>query len=98
MTGISDEEAIKKRSVLELTNSESRAFFLKGESYNNLDLPPYFVFSELLNQLDGFLDGKNINSLRSESPRNFDDVNYHMMNNKDGTLLSGLKMHMQKKV
>jgi len=61
MTDTGDDTAIKKRLILELSNSEARGFLLKEESYNHLDLPPYFIFSEL----DHFLDGKTVKSLQS---------------------------------
>lgn len=44
-------EAEKKaRSVFELSASEAREFFLKDESFCNMDLPTYFVFEDLLRQ------------------------------------------------
>lgn len=84
MTVISDEEAIKKRSILDLSSDEAKAFFLKEESYNNLDLPPYFRFSDLLDELDAFLSDKTLSDLQSKKPKDCDGINYQMVNNKDG--------------
>ena len=44
-----EESGKSSRSILELSNSEARKFFLKGESFCKIELPEYFVF-------DGFLD------------------------------------------
>ncbi len=74
----------KRRSVLSMTDGEARAFFLKGESYCNFDLPPYFEFDGLLSKLDAFLRGKNLGAMVSGSPRKHDDLNHVILNNKDG--------------
>lgn len=39
---------MSRKSILELNANEARQFFLKHESYCNIDLPKYFSFSELL--------------------------------------------------
>jgi hypothetical protein len=84
MTDISDEKDIKKRSILDLPSDEARVFFLKEDSYNNLDLPPYFRFSNLLDELDAFLSGKTLSDLQSKKPKDCDGINYQLVNNKDG--------------
>lgn len=73
------------RSVLELSAAEARDFFLKHESYCSLDLPPYFNFQSILSDVDSLLTGKKLSSVRSDSPRDLDDVNYPVVHNKDGT-------------
>ena len=70
-------------SVLELDCVAARVFFLKGESYCNLDLPPYIRFDALIDGVHKVLDGKNLSDLSSK-PRDHDDVNYTILNNKDG--------------
>ena len=77
-------ESGKRRSVLSMTDGEARAFFLKGESYCNFDLPPYFEFDGLLGKLSAFLSGKNLKTMFAGSPREHDDINYVILNNKDG--------------
>ena len=77
-------ESGKRRSVLSMTDGEARAFFLKGESYCNFDLPPYFEFDGLLGKLSAFLRGKNLKTMFAGSPREHDDINYVILNNKDG--------------
>lgn len=71
-------------NVLSLSSVAAKVFFLKGESYINFNLPPYFNFYPLL-----LLASRMIES----SPLVFDDilkakkeeqVNYMLLNNKDG--------------
>ena len=70
-------------SVLELDCAAARAFFLKAESYCNLDLPPYIRFDELIDGVHKVLDGKDLSDLSSK-PRYHDDVNHTILHNKDG--------------
>lgn len=81
------ETKTKARSVLELSASEARKFFLKSESYCKMDLPAYFVFDELLcfvsgkivdKKPDSFYDGDKLRSLSS------DEINHSIFSNKDG--------------
>ena len=44
--------ASKHKSVLELTNAEAQDFFLKGESYFSIELPPYFAFDGLISAVE----------------------------------------------
>ena len=83
------------RKVTELDFTAAKTYFLKEESYFNFDLPKYFVFGELLNNISQQLNGSNlenfylnINSadgrLLRPYPSELDDVNYKLLNNKDG--------------
>ena len=72
-----------RTSILDLTADEARGFLMKPESYCSLDLPPYIRFDKLINEVHMVLDGKNLSCLSSK-PRNYDDVNYTIFNNKDG--------------
>ena len=81
------ETETKARSVLELSTPEARNFFLKSESYCKMELPPYFVFDELLRFISekikdrkpsNFYDSKKLRSLSS------DEINHAIFNNKDG--------------
>lgn len=82
------------RSILDFDHDEARTFFLKEESYFNFDLPAYFTFENLLNDLSHALDGheieafyKNIKSDGSPKrpfPSELEGVNYLLLNNKDG--------------
>lgn len=71
------------QSILDLTASGARAFLLKPESYCSLDLPPYICFGNLINSVHNVLEGKKFSDFCSK-PRDHDDVNYSILNNKDG--------------
>ena len=77
---------LKSVSLLKLSHTEARAFFLKGESYCRLDLPPYFEFNTILSKVSKLLVGKDLKDFckARTSPRDFDDVNYTLYDNKDG--------------
>ena len=72
------------KTILELTHDEACQYFLKQESYCNFDLPEYFKFETLLKSVDKSLTGKNLSDFRKDNPRNYEDVNYKVLNNKDG--------------
>ncbi len=83
------------KSILEFNNIEAKEFLLKQESYFNFDLPSYFKFDELLNDLSQEIEGneieeyyKNINPRNgkplSPIPSELENVNYTLLNNKDG--------------
>ena len=78
-------EQAKRRSIIDLSCVEARVFLLKQESYCNFDLPPYFQFDELLNGIIEEIRDKPLSSFgNSRSSRNLEDVNYRILNNKDG--------------
>lgn len=77
--------ASSKKTVLNLSPDEARNFFLKPESYCSLDLPPYLMFDGLLSDTARVLDGKKLSSMvQKNKVRNYDDVNYTILHNKDG--------------
>lgn len=85
-------------NILDLDFNQAKQFFLKEESYINLDLPPYIQFKNLLLKLDKLLSAKkDINNLKKNVPRKdnpsknrnlepkeFDNVNYKLYHNKNG--------------
>ena len=73
-----------RKSILLLSSEEARTFLLKPESYCSLDLPPYIRFDRLIGDVHNVLDGKRLSDLRGANPRDHDDVNYTILNNKDG--------------
>lgn len=73
----------RSKSILELTAAEAQAFLLKPESFCSLDLPPYIRFDTLIEDVHKALKGKTLSGLSSK-PRDHDDVNYTILNNKDG--------------
>jgi hypothetical protein len=76
----------KSIPILKLSHGEARLFFLKGTSYCNFDLPPYFVFDATLGKVSNLLLGKDLKSFckPNTSPRDFDDLNHTLFHNKDG--------------
>lgn len=75
--------SLNRKSILSLSAEEARLFFLKHESYCNINLPPYFNFSQILSDTQKELNGKSLSSL-IQNPRDCDRVNYTIINNKDG--------------
>ncbi len=72
------------KTILDFNEKDARKFFLKKESYSNIDLPFYFSFQTILDKVAKKLSGKNLADFRSSSPRDFDNINYHLLSNKDG--------------
>ncbi len=86
------------KRILELNHTEARQHFLKAESYFNFDLPQYFVFQKLINDVstsivgrpieDFYLNPPDYTKAKPEAkypfPSDFDDINYKLLNNKDG--------------
>ena len=79
-----EKDTKERRSIIELSCDEARAFLIKQESYFTIDLPPYFQFNDLLKGISKVLEGKQLSDLWYKSPRDLDDVNYLILNNKDG--------------
>jgi len=76
------------KNILDLDNKEAKQFFLKNESYCNIDLPEYFTFEELLNELSKELSSSSISdyyhSYKDNKLCNYDNVNHTIVGNKDG--------------
>lgn len=96
---ISPVKESKAQNVLKLSYSDAKDFFLKGESYCNFGLPPYLKFDPILSKMDKALNGKNLSDFyqpikfkdkngkdktKPDSPKNHDNVNHKILNNKDG--------------
>ncbi|WP_409500058.1 RNA-directed DNA polymerase [Mannheimia glucosida] len=78
-----------RKTVLELTADEAKKFFLKHESYCNIDLPKYFSFSELLEKISNEFEGKDLLNDFCQSKGAMskqESVNYLLYANKDGKL------------
>ena len=73
------------RTVIDLNSKEAKAFFLKKESYCSFELPEYFSFELLLQNLTKELNGKILKESTSViKPKDVEGVNYTLLNNKDG--------------
>jgi len=73
------------KNVLSLNFDEAKTFFLKHESYINVDLPPYINFASLLENIsNNILNGQDLASIQSKKPDIFENVNYKLFHNKNG--------------
>lgn len=73
------------KSVLLMNSTHARQYFLKPESYCNIDLPTYIQFKTLLSKVTTALKGKQLASLSDpKKMRQSESVNYRMLSNKDG--------------
>lgn len=77
-------KAQNQRNILEMSNQEAKVFLLKPESYSSIELPPYFCFAGLLKNVSRVLDRQDLSQLRNGNPRDYEDVNHLILNNKDG--------------
>jgi len=73
-------------NILSLDYTAAKKFFLEEEKYFTFDLPKYFKFSNLLNQISEKLKDKNLSDFYDEKqkPESCENVNYKLLNNKDG--------------
>lgn len=72
------------KRVIDLTNKEAGAHFMKGSSYFNGDLPKYLSFEPLLAGVASVLAGGNFQQFQSTNPGLLSNVNYNFITNKDG--------------
>ena len=76
----------KTKNILSLNHKEAMDFFLKSEQYHGFELPEYFVFDELLQNVKEAVGDKPYEECFQEglSPENLSDVNLEFLLNKDG--------------
>lgn len=73
------------KTILDLSNIEAKEFFLKEKCYRSFELPEYFIFQDLLDNLKNELSGKKLDECTSaKKPKDVEGVNYTLFNNKDG--------------
>lgn len=72
------------KRLIDLTNEEARAHFLKGSSYFNGDMPRYIDFEPILADVAAILNGGNFAQFKASNPANLSNVNYNFITNKDG--------------
>lgn len=87
---------IKKlmKRITDLSNIKARNFLLKEESYFTFDLPVYFTFNKLLQEISKKIENSNLSDLYStytesgntkpNDPKDFENVNYKLIHNKNG--------------
>ena len=74
------------RRILDMSNEDAKNFLLKNKSYFSLDLPPYFDFSMLLENINKKISGKNLKCFYKNNktipPNKCEGVNYKIFHNK----------------
>jgi len=73
--------------VTKLSNTEAKQFFLKEKSYCYIDLPHYFSFSNLLNNVTEKIGTHSMSDFFSDTSAKLSDlygINYLLFSNKDG--------------
>lgn len=78
--------ANKTKNVLSLDAKDAMDFFLKSEQYHGFELPEYFVFDELLQNVKEIIGDLPYEKCLQDgiSPENLSDVNLDILLNKDG--------------
>lgn len=69
------------KRIIELSHIEAREYFLKQENYCSIELPKYFDFQPLLDELS---NNSNIEKIHLSDAKKLNDVNYKFLTNKDG--------------
>ncbi|VXD20915.1 conserved hypothetical protein [Planktothrix serta PCC 8927] len=82
------------KRILDFSHTNARRFLLKEESYYNFDLPKYFVFQKLLEQISQEIQEKPLSDYygnypdagktKATRPYDYENVNHRLLNNKDG--------------
>ena len=79
-----ENEEPTRREIILLSHVEAKEFLLKHESYLNFDLPPYFRFDGLLDEIARKLRKNYSFKKLCNNAKKFEEVNYRILNNKDG--------------
>ena len=76
----------KTKNILSLNHTEAMDFFLKSEQYHGFELPEYFVFDDLLQNVKNAVGKTPYEECLQEgmSPEQLPDVNLDILLNKDG--------------
>ena len=76
----------KTKKILSLNHTEAMDFFLKSEQYHGFELPEYFVFDDLLQNVKNAVGKTPYEECLQEgmSPELLSDVNLDILLNKDG--------------
>lgn len=73
------------KSILDLTATDAHEYLMRGESYCDIELPPYFVFDDLINNVCQSVDNQGkVNGDVEKDAGKYDNVNYRVLSNKDG--------------
>lgn len=76
----------KTKNILSFNHKEAMDFFLKSEQYHGFELPEYFVFDELLQEVKNTIGKTPYKDClrKGRSPEELPDVNLDILLNKDG--------------
>ena len=68
------------RRILSMSYKSANQFLLKSESYSTIELPIYFDFSKVFNNILMVTSGKNMSDFYNSKikPQDLDDVNFHI--------------------
>lgn len=72
------------KNILSLDPINAKKFFLKQESYCNLELPPYFNFQSILLKIEKQLKGACLSSSELSRAKQCENINHILYGNKDG--------------
>ncbi len=74
------------RTLLDLSRKEARKFFLRPKSYFSLELPSYFKFGMILDQVREIMQERALQDfyLPFRHPRHCENVNHALICSKDG--------------
>lgn len=75
-----------KKYITELSNDEARNFFLQASKFCTIDLPKYFDFQPLLNNLEHKIGKQRLTDIQKDKPNDCENVNYKFLTNKNGNL------------
>lgn len=78
--------AYETKNVLSLDSKDAMDFFLKSEQYHGFELPEYFVFDELLQNVKRIVEDTPYEECLQNgiSPENLSNVNLDILLNKNG--------------
>ena len=78
--------AYETKNVLSLDSKDAMDFFLESEQYHSFELPEYFVFDELLQNVKRIVEDTPYEECLQNgiSPENLSNVNLDILLNKDG--------------
>jgi len=72
------------KRLIDLSNKDAHAHFLKGSSYFNGDFPPYISFEPILDDVATVLHGGDYSQFQASNPKELSNINYKFIANKDG--------------
>jgi RNA-directed DNA polymerase len=72
------------QSVIDISETEARKYFLEATSYFNADFPKYINFQPIIDAVAYILGHKTFSEFQSEQPSILSGVNYQIISNKDG--------------